>query len=778
MKLPIPFIKSNKSNNQYYLALILDDEKTSSVILEESEGKLIPIGKHEESLPSSVEGISQDELITIIDKTISRAEEVLPPDVETHKTVFGVKENWVDPETKKIKKEYLTKLKKMCDALDLSPIGFMVISEAIANLLQTDEGAPLSAILVELGRKKAHVTLFRGGHITESVSGHLEHSAVTTVDNLLKRFTTPVLPAKIILAFNKDAHGTAQHFINHEWSKSLPFLHVPQVSVLPEDFDARAITHGAAQQMGFEVLEDKKQIVPEVVIGKDNPDIDMASSTPTIPAAIAGDNFGFVADQDIASRLHNSDPVEAINDDKHIDDLQNSENDKELESESLHHSVSKEKINNDELNADVEPLRQTRRDKKTDLFAGAMAYAKSLKLPKALTLPKNLKIPQFVGKNKGIKIGLIVVGVLLLLSAAFSAFYFNNVKANIILAVEPKEVNQEENVTFSTSAGNDFSKNIIAAKKVSAEIDGEASTNATGKKDTGEKAKGSVTIFNSANREVNLSKDTTITSSNDLSFTLEKDIKIASASGDIFTGTKPGTQQVAVIAKEIGTDSNLPSNTKFTVSGNSSLAAKNDNAFSGGSKKTITVVSRNDLAKLRSELPKSLEKKALEELSAKNSSSEVVLPSFVKVSITEEDFDKKVDDEAKQVKLKAKVKFESISYQNNDLEDFDKSILKDRYTDDITFAKGSLKNDLKNIKVKNENESQGTLLITAGILPKINNREVADKLKDKSESNAKEILSSLPQVIDSEIKYSPNIFFLAKLFPRLPNNLIVTIKTD
>src|SRR3989344_600171 len=121
-------------------------------------------------LTASLETASTDELISVIDKTISRAEEVLPADIETHKTVFGLKEGWVEKETKKIKKEYLAKLKKICDALDMKPIGFMVISEAIANLLQTEEGAPLSAILIEMDKKTVNLTLFRAGKISESIS--------------------------------------------------------------------------------------------------------------------------------------------------------------------------------------------------------------------------------------------------------------------------------------------------------------------------------------------------------------------------------------------------------------------------------------------------------------------------------------------------------------------------------------------------------------------------------------------------------------------------------
>lgn len=774
MKLPIPFIKSKQSKNEYYLALLLDDEKIGSVILEETLGNVKIVGKHEESLPSPLETISQDELIAIVDKTISRAEEVLPPNIETHKTVFGVKESWVEKETKKIKKDYLAKLKKICDALSLSPIGFMVISEAIANLLQTEEGSPLSAILVELGRKTVHVTLFRGGQISESTSGYLEHSAQVTVDTLLKKFTAPVLPTKILLTHTKDTKNVAQQFLHHEWSKSLPFLHVPQVKVLPEDLDAKAVAFGAAHQMGFEILGLEKSNTHEKKIDTGEPNIIPEDIPTPIPsgAPISGNDFGFVPNQDISEIIPDDNPK--VDHGKTIppEPMEAEKNDSIVEDEDPPHvnlRHEKEDVAPDDNHPDPDP---SSGKKKKNIFSGLFAS-----IP-PITFPKNLKIPEFLKKNKGLKLAALITGGILILGIGFYIFYLNNVKAEVILSLKPNEVEQVENITFSTNADNDFSKNIIAAKNVSVEVDGEISTAATGKKDAGEKAKGTVTVFNSSNRETTLSSGTAIVSSNNITFTLDKDVKLASASGDIFTGTKPGTGQVSVTAKEIGTESNLPSNARFAVGGNNTLAAKNDSAFSGGTKKTITVVSKTDIEKLRKDLPKNLEKKAIEELSSKGKGGETVLPGFVKTSIADEDFDKDIDDEAKQVKLKGTVEYIGMSYQNSDLENFDESILKDKFSDEIILAKGSLKNKVNNTKVNNEEEIEASLSITAGLLPKINSQEVANKLKDKSTKDAKEILGTLPQVVDSQIKYSPNIFFLSSLFPRLPKNINVIVKAD
>ena len=220
----LPFFNDTKEKSEYYLALLLLDERVSAVILESTEGKIKVINRQEEFFPSSIESVSNEEFVATIDKAISTAEEMLPPNIETHKAVFGVKENWIEDETKKIKKDYLANLKKMCGALNLSPIGFMGISEAIAHFLQEEEGAPLSAIFVELGKEYANISLYRGGKVLEKTNGPLEGSAPSTVDKLLRNLTVPVLPARIILFHGEKGEKLSQQFISYQWS-ALPSTH-------------------------------------------------------------------------------------------------------------------------------------------------------------------------------------------------------------------------------------------------------------------------------------------------------------------------------------------------------------------------------------------------------------------------------------------------------------------------------------------------------------------------------------------------------------------------
>ncbi len=165
MKLPFSF-GQKKENKEYFLAVLLRDETASIVVLEETHNKLRIIAQQTTHLPTPLEHIDIEKLLDILDKGITSLESQLPAQSSLHKTVFGLKESWV--EEAHIKKEYLGMLKKISEELELKPIGFLVFSEAISHLLQQEEGAPVSAILVELGKQTTTVILVRGGKITET----------------------------------------------------------------------------------------------------------------------------------------------------------------------------------------------------------------------------------------------------------------------------------------------------------------------------------------------------------------------------------------------------------------------------------------------------------------------------------------------------------------------------------------------------------------------------------------------------------------------------------
>lgn len=750
MKLPFSFPFGKKEKIEYFLALLLRDEKVSAVIFEEINGKIKIIGEHHEYFSDSVDNVNIDEFIEALDKTISSAENALPSNIETQKTIFGLKENWI--EEAHIKKEYLAKLKKISKELNLVPIGFLVIHEAIAHLLQEEEGVPISAILIEIDRKNLAISLLRGGKIAETKRAKIENSIPKTTDKLLHSFTNyEVLPSRILLFDDKDSEKISQNFINHQWSKSLPFLHVPQVTPLVYGFDARAVVSGAATQMGFEILEEEA----ESPIKTKHERIEQGLDEIEAP----NEDFGFLKEEDIAKK-------EGMK----KDDLKEEMNFREVAIKEAEEQEEFEDWQN------KEPLEKNKQALKIPHELKKMLI-KSLSLVN-LSLLKKIKISSVRVINNSHRT-VLFLSVFILFFIAMIISYLFLVKATIVIKINPKIVEQNQTIIFSLSAGTDFAKNIIKGELISASIEGKLTTQTTGKKEIGEKAKGTITIYSRFPQSKILNEGTVIKGPNDLQFTLDQTITLASASAD--ASSAPITKNTSVTAKNIGKEFNLPSGVKFSVGSfdTTDIIAKNESVFSGGLKKEITAVSKDDVAKLISDLPKNLEEKARDDFSKKAGAEKSILPVFTNTALEKKVLNNQVGDEANSVTLNATVKFEGLAYQKKDIDNYIENLIKNKASGNFTFSKNEIKTDIKDVRVKDNKEVNTVLNIKAGLMPDINNSKLIQEISGKSFDQTKIIITRYPQVSDVEINLQPNLPIFPKIMPRFSGNIsIKTIKNE
>ncbi|HSD98511.1 MAG TPA: baseplate J/gp47 family protein [Patescibacteria group bacterium] len=785
-----PFLKffEKKAPTDYFLALLFRDEKIHAVVFEQINGRIQVVGEGKADLPSSLESVSDETLLDSCDKAISIAETSLPNGIQTHKTVFGVKETWV--EDTHITKDHLTKLKTISDQLDLKPIGFLVFPEAIAHLLQKEEGAPVSAILAETGKKQLTITLLRAGRIVGTEEVPLGESLTATLEDGLKQFdNVEILPSRVIL-FDQGDTKAEKAFLAHKWSKSLPFLHVPQVTTLPADFDTRAILFGTATQMGLDAIDVIKQPIkkseaffedqgmkeeeaPSVTTNEveqsshgDNDEIttSLAKDEPSrndkqddVVEEVTGDDtseyFGFVKNADVA--LQTDHPHKTSLPHEGIEPVTNGIPEKEVESALAGEAPGFSTFG---------PI----------FVEGAKKIGNELKrfVPSSF-IPMIGKLFSSLPKGGSFnKLFLVIPLALILLLGGF-LWYIFGVKATVRLFLSSQTISQDQVISFTTTGSTDPSKNLVAAQTVSVNEEGKVSGNATGTKDVGTPAKGTVTIFNSDDSSHTLSSGTTITSSNGIKFTLDKDVTVASGSSDP-TNLTAGTADVSVTAAAIGTDSNLPSNTKFTISGLSVLAAKNANAFSGGTKKSITVVSQKDLDNLTNQLIHNLKDKAKSDITAKANGDEVVLPDFTKTTAGITNFDKKVNDETQSINLDATITYETIVYKKSDIESYTKSALNGKLPSNLTLSENGITYDVKDMTTK-DGTTKVTLTIKAALIPTLDTKSLTTQIAGKSFAQARDILSGVPQFSDAAFVLNPNLFFLPKTLPRLSGNITLTI---
>lgn len=805
MKLPsLPFLKK-QTPKEYYLALLFQDERIQAVVFEESQGQLRILNTADTALNNPIENLIFSSLLNSLDKVISTAESVLPHGIQTHKTIFGLKQTWVDGG--QIKKDYLLTLKKACEELDLQPIGFLIFPEAIAHLLQKEEGAPVSGILIEIGTTTLNATLLRAGRIVESRQGPISESSIPkSVDHLLAYFAdVEILPSRIILAdYRHDTHLT-QHFIHHQWSKQLPFLHVPQITPLTEDFESRAVLHGTATQLGFSVVDaplakvtspEQETAIPAIMFEREEkeeePKEEMANEeqpedeqTPAEgqteqteeTSEESADGFGFVQDKDVAEDI--SHPTSFAS---HIKDNAFEESEDELADQTF--ADIPEDVKDKEQgfgrrggNFSANGMMIIEGAKRT--FVNLAKQAKEGNLSFGNVMALFGKLPQLITPLKALLQGpkfVLLIPVVLVAILLGIVWYIFGLHAKVTLTMNAQNIEAAQDITITTKDSTDLSTNSLGGAAVSVDENGSTTTDATGTKDTGDKAKGTVTLYNSADSSKTFTAGTTITSENGLKFTIDKDVTVASASGDIFSGTKPGTQDVSVTASTFGTDYNLPSGTKFSVSGTTSVAAKNANAFSGGTKKSLKVISANDISKAQDDLINTLQDKAKQDMQKQNGDGKTILPIFTLTTLSKKSTDKNAGDEGNSVTLTATVTYESIAYASDDVKQLAQNILKSKMSPDMTTTDKGIQAQVENASANKDGSSvKATLKASAGLLPKLDKVQIAKELAGKSFSDIKTALSDIKQLDSADVTLKPNLFFLPHVLPRISSHIDIDI---
>ncbi len=801
MRLPFSFPFGKKEKKQYFLALLLQDETVGSVIFEESASSIHIVSRSEEYFPTSLHDATYEELLDIVDKTISIAEENFHDKIQVTKTILGLKQDWISDG--KIKKEYLIQLKKICDELSLEPIGFLVFTEAIMHLLQKEEGAPVSAILVETGKKYITASLIRAGRIVEVKRVAFSEPVVAAIDSALKHFANAeILPSRIILFDSEASSSLSQQLIHHTWSKSLPFLHVPQTTILPAEFATKAVLLGTADQMGFRITNNEiaplaKRIAPlesvvtpqetqeekldaetqpEEVAPEDIPEEVTPIKEDSLNEAVSADYFGFVKSKDVAKTPHK---------------VQQKYTEPQTVAPEADNFVAAEIA---EIPEEVKE-ETTQFDKKNEFAAESMMLRKGT--VEGVHVAKNMLQKWFHGLQQKTKTMppkthaahhqempaqnrafLLIIPAVLLVIIGGIALYIFGIKATVQLSISPKVVENQDTITFVPEGTTNSDNNTIATQVVTTDEKGNTSANTTGTKDVGTPAKGQVTIFSRLADTTSLDKGTIITAANGLKFTLDSDVSIASFSGGP-EDPSVTVDNVAVTANDIGKDYNLPSGTKFTISGqsNSDVSAKNDTAFSGGDKQSIQIVSQKDVDTLLASLTKSLEGQAKTDLQKTVDSDKQLLPLFTKEDVTDKTLSKSVGSQATSVNVAATITYETQAYAKNDITQLALQKIKNSISNDLVLTPDGVQLDMTNVQ-QNKNTITADVTMKALLIPKLDTKTLTQSISGKSFEQTQQMLSALPQIEKVTITLHPNLPFLPKVLPRLSGNITVITQTN
>ena len=727
MKLPeLPFL-NKKQKEEFFICLILKPKNIVAILLNNKDSKLSIISTKSVSL--DLESSSTEDMISAGDEAISSIELSLDEDEKIEKTIFSVPYSWSDSDGG-IKKERLSQLKKLSVELALKPMGFIVNIEALIKYFQDKEGVPLSAIFVEETKDKVYLYLVKGGNIKEVQSGEITEEVEKDVEHILKKVENfKELPTRMILLYHADIESRQQNFLNYPWTKDQLFMHLPQISLMEKGFENEAVVDAIASQMDAN-LSDKVEVAGAEVIDSKASNI-----------AADSESFGFMKERDAAF-------------------LQ-----EELEEE------KSEEIKVNGISEDDDKFEKDDDNPNNKAGIIAIVFAAILGLfSKVFGFTKEgVSLPSKLRRL------FIPIAVVLIFMTFMAVYFFVFLRAEVVVFLQGEITKDEVVVNLSEEDDTSYNDKILRIDAIEQEVTGKVSQNTTGIEEIGESAKGEVTILSSLGQNSTIDADTVITSSNGLNFTLDSDVSIASSSGvsDI------KSVKAKVTAEEIGKEYNLPSGTKFSVEGYSSTSveAKNDVAFAGGTKEEKKIVSNADIQALEKKLLEELFENAITAAKAKVGDDEEIISVLLDSSIEDESYSAETGDEAATLELEAAVKYTLGVYKKEEAKKFINDARGGKAPKGFIISDEDSQISLNEIDQSGKRIT-GKLVYEVLYRPDIDLTNLAKEVSGKSSTSAAEYIKGLEGVSDAAIIFKNKLPLLPPILPVSEDHIEVKLQFE
>lgn len=751
-------ISKSKDTPEHYFSLILcrDGAAVATWSMDE-QGELTVASMAHAVLKED----TWDGRMSVVDELLSLAEDKAEAKDTIAKTVFGMPTTYLTKDGD-IPSDIRAHLKKLSTSLELAPVGFVPLTQAIAFSLKKDEGVPPSVILIHCMQDSITVSLYRVGVCVREETLEIKESVAYTLEEFLNDAgDTDVLPSRMLL-YGMDpqvlehARGS---LLKHQWPSKANFLHFPKIEVISHDHLVKAVSLAGSAEMT--AMGDE----PTITDAHEESTV-VAQPTRNTSEDAIDEKDVFIADQDAEDGEDLDDDAETkeeteVEQPMHLsaEDDEDVENIEMVEAESMGFGsqdvMEKQAIHHDSMGDEEMPKKKHTLKK----FAFALP---AFSLPNMSAL-RGIKIPRFLGSSSSLIAIFGVVGTILL----FGLLYYFVPRAAVTVFVLPNTLSETATITIDpTSTVVDSATKTIPGLTQELSLSSQKTVPVTGKKKVGDPAKGTITFYNKVTSERTLKKGTVLVAKG-LSFSLDEETKIASASesisGDSITF---GKKDATLTAVDIGTEGNVAASTEFVVKdiSSSTLSAKNDKIFAGGVSRDVTVVSRADLDGAVKTLSDDIVLKAKAQLLAQVGGNRLI-EQTIKTKVSEKQFDKELDQEAKEISGNVTASVSGIVIRDEDVKSLLVSLVTPKLPAGYSFTDGKTDVSLGAVQVKKDGKITVAATVSATALPIISIENIQKNISGKSVTDALTHLKALVGVAGAEFR-----FVLSPTNSRLPIN--------
>lgn len=373
----------------------------------------------------------------------------------------------------------------------------------------------------------------------------------------------------------------------------------------------------------------------------------------------------------------------------------------------------------------------------------------SLKKPKS----KSGRVPNFNRFRKRLIFG-IAGGVLFLAFLVWAIIFAPS--ATIIISARTTDSSANVKVTLGDSLSTNLVGNSLKTVTQTIKKDASVDITPTGKKQVGDKAKGTMQITRTSvsNQTMTIPAGTSFTSETHTFVSTESATLSGTTVGP--SGIVQDSATVNVEAAKVGDDYNLSAR---SYSSNVSGIDAQGSDMSGGSSKTVTVVSSDDVQKATDQLNQQSSDDMKKQLTAKFNDTFIILDQSFKTDKGTPQVTPAVDQEVPSGKatLTASLTYSLVGVAKADIGSFLDAYFKDQIkglNDRRIYDNGADKVTFTDTTAASKGFT-ANLVATAKIGPKIEDQAVKDLAKGKRYGEIQSSIESIQGVDNVDIKFWP-----------------------
>src|SRR3989344_2567089 len=361
-----------------------------------------------------------------------------------------------------------------------------------------------------------------------------------------------------------------------------------------------------------------------------------------------------------------------------------------------------------------------------------------------------IKIPDFNKFRLRLILGIVgFVGLIVLLFVMFRVLP----KTTVTIQTNNQSINASPSITVNTGVkAVDLAGKIVPATMKDVKITATQKSTATGKKNTGQKAFGTISVSTVCTAVPDAIPAGTAATANGLTFTTTQVLSLSNLSSNgsqiVCSGSVP------IVASQGGSNFNLAADSSFTIAG---YTGANDDALSGGTDNVITVLSQADIDEAKQKIASNTTQ------AQKDLTKSLKAAGFLPVGATLVSDEPSVStsanagDQVSDVSVTVVTNYHMLGVKQSDLE----KIVNDDIKSQIDTKKQEISNyGLANASYtltnkKSNTEQVLTLKTTVVTWAQIDTASLKKQIAGKKAGDVRQLIENLPSVKKVDVKYSP-----------------------